>query len=114
DYLAQSVEDNSYNLKELIRWIVLSEPYGLSSRVTDANAADDPQLGELPKFTHFYIRHMQAEELYESLVVATQAHKTRGSYEEQERAKAEWLQQFVQAFGNDEGEETTTFNGTIP
>jgi hypothetical protein len=46
--------------------------------------------------------------------VATQAHKTRGSYEEQEKAKADWLRQFTIAFGTDEGDEATTFNGTIP
>jgi hypothetical protein len=71
-------------------------------------------LGEVPKFSHFYLRQMRAEELYESLLVATQAHKSRGSYEEQERQKDQWLQQFVLAFGTDEGDETTTFNGTIP
>ena len=57
---------------------------------------------------------MRAEELYESLLVATEAHKTRGSYEEQEKAKQNWLRQFTIAFGTDEGDETTTFNGTIP
>jgi len=57
---------------------------------------------------------MTAEQLYESLLVATQAHKARGSYEEQEKLKADWMQQFVVAFGTDEGDETTTFNGTIP
>ena len=57
---------------------------------------------------------MRAEELYESLLVATEAHKTRGSYEEQEKPKADWLQQFTIAFGTDEGDEATTFNGTIP
>jgi hypothetical protein len=57
---------------------------------------------------------MRAEELYESLLVATQAHKARGSYEDQEKLKADWMKQFVVAFGNDEGEESTTFNGTIP
>jgi hypothetical protein len=101
-------------MKDLIRWIVLSEPYSLSSRITPNNKADDPLLGETPKFSHFYLRQMRAEELYESLAVATQATKTRGSYEEQERLKADWLQQFVIAFGNDEGDEATTFNGTIP
>ena len=39
-------------------------------------------------FSHFYLRQMQAEELYESLLVATEAHKTRGSYEEQEAHQA--------------------------
>ncbi|MCR9118834.1 MAG: DUF1553 domain-containing protein, partial [bacterium] len=114
DYLGQEVRKNSYNLKELIRWITLSEPYALSSRMTSANKIDDPTLGETPKFSHYYIRQFSAEQLYESLLVATQAHKTRGSYEEEEQTKNQWLQQFVTAFGTDEGGEATTFNGTIP
>ena len=114
NYLGAELRSNSFNLKELIRWITLSEAYGLSSRVNGETSKDDPQLGEIPKFSHFYLRQMRAEELYESLVVATEAHKTRGSYEEQEKAKSAWLSQFVIAFGNDEGAETTTFNGTIP
>jgi hypothetical protein len=112
--LGQEFRNNGYNLKELIRWITLSQPYSLSSELNASNAMDDPQLGEMPKFSHFYLRQMRAEELYESLLVATQAHKTQGSYEEQEQAKAEWLRQFVIAFGTDEGDEATTFNGSIP
>ncbi len=49
-----------------------------------------------------------------ALRVAPQAHKTRGSYEEQEKTNAQWLEQCVTAFGNDDGGEATTFNGTIP
>src|SRR5262249_37700745 len=90
-YLGEEVRKNSFNLKELIRWITLSEAYSLSSRIMPQNKTDDPLLGETPKFTHFYLRQMQAEQLYESLLVATQAHKSRGSYEDQERQKAEWM-----------------------
>ncbi|MEX0819861.1 MAG: DUF1549 and DUF1553 domain-containing protein [Pirellulaceae bacterium] len=114
EYLGQQVREHSYNLKELIRWITLSEAYSLSSRVTKANEIDDPLLGETPKFTHFYLRQMQAEQLYESLLVATRAAETGGSYEQQERNKSQWLSQFVMAFGTDDGGESTTFNGTIP
>jgi hypothetical protein len=57
---------------------------------------------------------MRAEELYESLLVATEAHKTRGTDQEQDQAKRKWLEQFVITFGTDEGDEMTTFNGTIP
>ncbi len=114
DYLGEEFRKNSFDIKELIRWITLSEAYSLSSKITSGNKADDPLLGETPKFTHFYLRQMSAEQLYESLLVATQAHKTRGSYEDQEKVKAEWLQQFTIAFGTDEGDEATTFNGTIP
>ena len=31
-----------------------------------------------------------------------------------QKAKQEWLKQFVINFGTDDGGETTTFNGTIP
>ena len=114
DFLAKEFRENSFDLKELMKWIVLSEPYSLSSRSIPANKKDDPLLGESPKFTHFYLRQMRAEELYESLLTATEAHKTRGSYEEQEDTKSKWLRQFTLAFGTDEGDEATTFNGTIP
>jgi hypothetical protein len=114
DYLGKEFARNSFDVKALIRWIVLSEAYGLSSRGTSGNKPDDPLLGEKPQFTHFYLRQMRAEELYNSLLVATAAQKAVGSYEEREKEMRQWMQQFVVAFGNDEGEETTTFNGTIP
>ena len=114
DYLGEQFRYVSHDIKELIKWITLSEAYSLSSRITKGNTKDDPLLGEQPKFSHFYLRQMRAEELYESLLVATEAHKTRGSFEEVERQKADWLRQFTLAFGTDEGDEATTFNGTIP
>ena len=72
-----------YDLKELIRWIVLSEPYALSSKYSGKNRTDDPTLGEKPQFSHFYLRQMRAEELYESMLVATAADRTKGNDEEQ-------------------------------
>ncbi|QDU25442.1 hypothetical protein ETAA8_05100 [Anatilimnocola aggregata] len=114
DYLGKEVRKNSFNLKELIKWVALSEAYSLSSKITPSNKADDPLMGETPKFTHFYLRNMRAEELYESLIVATEAQKTKGDYAEQEKLKTQWLSQFNQTFGTDEGDEQTTFNGTIP
>lgn len=111
--LAQQFREHSYDLKQLITWITLSKPYRLSSGITAYNQLDDPALGEPPKFSHFYLRQMQAEELYQSLIVAANA-EVRGSYETQERERREWLRQFVVAFGTDEGDEATTFNGSIP
>jgi hypothetical protein len=113
DGLAQRLEENSFDLKELMRWIALSEAYGLSSRVTRSNAADDPLVGEKPMFSRFYVRQMQAEQLYESLLTATQADRARTG-EEAAKAKDEWLSQFVIAFGTDEGDDATMFNGSIP
>ncbi|MFM7929015.1 MAG: DUF1553 domain-containing protein, partial [Pirellula sp.] len=111
--LAKDFRENSYDLKQLIVWITLSKPYALSSKMTKDNESDDPSMGELPKFSHFYTRQMTAEQLYSSLAVATQANR-KGNLEEQQRRREEWMRQFIVAFGTDEGDETTTFNGSIP
>lgn len=113
EYLAKEVRGNSHDVKQLIRWIVLSRPYQLSARHTAANEVDDPMVGEAPKFSHFYLRQMTAEQLYQSLVTSSGA-TAAGSYERQEQERRRWLQQFVVAFGTDEGDEATTFNGSIP
>jgi len=110
--LAAQFREASFDLKELIRWIVLSKPYGLSSRVAKGNAKDDPSLGEKPKFSRFYLRQIRAEELYESLLTATEADRSRGG-EAAAKKKDEWMRQFIIAFGTDEGDDATTFNGSI-
>jgi hypothetical protein len=117
EYLGKQFSGHDHDLRRLTRWIVMSEPYALSSRFggkTAKNKNDDPSLGTAPLFSHFYVRQMQAEQLYESLLVATEAQKTKGSYEEQEKTKRDWLRQFTLTFGTDEGDDATTFNGTIP
>lgn len=119
DYLASEFRQNDFDVRDLIRWVVLSRPYGLSSKMEgtngkEADLVDDPQAGTMPLFSRFYLRQMRAEELYESLLVATRAEESMGSYEQQEQRKNRWLQQFAQAFGTDEGDETTNFAGTIP
>ncbi len=118
-YLAAEFRDSGFDTRQLIRWIVLSRPYGLSSQMPkpkrkDERLTDDPQAGTTPLFSRFYLRQMRVEELYESLLVATRASETQGTYEQQEQRKNRWLQQFSQAFGTDEGDETTSFAGTIP
>ena len=114
EYLGNEIRSAEFDIRELITWITLSRPYGLSSQRTKSNQKDDPQLGESPKFSHFYLRQMRAEELYESLLSASSSAGSQGSYEQQEQVKNMWLRQFATAFGTDEGDETTSFNGTIP
>ena len=111
--LAAEFRKSSYDLKQLITWITLSRSYNLAPVLGSNNEIDDPSIGEMPKFSRFYLRQMSAEQLYQSLVIVTDA-SSQGSYEEQERERNRWLQQFVVAFGTDEGDEATTFNGSIP
>ena len=105
----------NYDVKELIRWIVSSESYALTSQYGDKNKIDDPSAGEVPLFSHMYLKSMQAEQMYDSLIVASNAHKSgKGGWGAQEEQRRRWMQQFVVAFENDENDESTTFNGTIP
>ena len=111
--MGQDFRKASYDLKQLITRITLSKPYNLAPVLSGSNKIDDPSVGEMPKFSRFYLRQMSAEQLYQSLVAATNA-MAAGSYEQQEQKRRSWLQQFVVAFGTDEGDEATTFNGSIP
>ncbi len=112
DHLAASFKANSFDLRLLMEWIATSEPYKLSSRITSSNKSDDPSKGESPLFSHFYVRQMRAEQLYDSLITATAADRIQ-SRNSLDRTRSEWLKQFIVAFGNDEGSEGSTFDGTI-
>lgn len=104
---------SGFDMKRLMRWLVMSEAYGLSSRFGGGNEADDPAKGVAPRFSRFYVRQMQPEQLYESLLAATRADAgLQGS--DREALKVAWLEQMNTASGNDEGTESTTFNGSIP
>lgn len=113
DELANAFVQSEFDLNRLTRWIVMSEAYGLDSRAGRTNEEDDPTLGKPPLFSRFYLRQLSAEQIYESLITATQADRQL-SAERRDQARNRWLRQFVTAFGNDENGETTSFDGSIP
>ena len=115
DKLTEEFVKANYDIKQLTRWIANSVPYNLTSRFNDKNAFDNPAAGETPLFSHMYVKQMSAEQLYDSLIIATSAHKTgRSSWDAAESQRQQWMRQFVIAFDTDENDESTTFNGTIP
>ncbi len=115
DRLGEEFVKSGYDCKQVIRWIANSEPYQLTSRSTKKNSRDNPAIGETALFTHVYVKPMTAEQLYDSLIVATNAHKSgRSGWEQAEVQRREWLQQFITAFGTDDGGESSSFDGTIP
>ena len=62
-----------------------------------------------------YVKQMTAEQLYRSLIIATQADQAGAKNNKDADARRDrWLKQFVVTFGTDENDETTTFDGTIP
>ncbi|OYW21333.1 MAG: hypothetical protein B7Z55_05890, partial [Planctomycetales bacterium 12-60-4] len=67
---------SGYDMKLLIRWITATDAYQRGSRVTEGNRLDDPETGDVPWFSRVYPQPMSAEQLYDSLVTATQAHQS--------------------------------------
>lgn len=110
--LGQAFRNSQFDLKAVIRWYVLSRPYSLSSRIETGNREDEPANGAPPQFSRFYVRQMQPEQLFESLLVATEAVNTVNE-DQRNRMKQRWLRQFNTAFGTDDSGEATSFNGSI-
>ena len=106
DKMAQEFKASKYDVKQLIRWIMNSEAYNLTSVSTTNNEKDEAL------FSHMSLKPLTPEQLFDSLLVATAAHKAGGGDNAAKRAR--WLGQFQFAFGNDEGEEGSSFQGTIP
>jgi hypothetical protein len=106
DRLANDFRSSGYDVKALVRWIANSEAYQLSSLVTKDNEKDETL------YSRRWPRAMTPEQLFDSLITTTAAHRAAGGNSDAKRR--EWLAQFVVAFGNDEETETTSFQGTIP
>ena len=115
DRLAKEFAQSRYDVKQLIRWICLSDPYQRTSQFSAGNGRDNPSIGETPMFSRMYVRSMTAEQLYDSLLIASKAQMAAGSsWDDIQRQRQAWLQQFVTAFETDENDEETQFEGTIP
>ncbi len=106
DKLTADFKASGYDIKALIRWITLSEPYQLSSVMTKQNEKDETL------FSHMKLKPMQPEQLFDSLITATSAHKAGGG--ESDKKRDAWMRQFVVTFANDEAGESSNFQGTIP
>lgn len=113
DHLAREFVASGYDTKQLIRWVCLNDAYQRTSRFGKFNEVDDPATGAIPLFSRVYLKGMTAEQLYDSLLLATGADRTPLEVGDHERRRHEWLQQFVHAFQTDENDESMNFESTI-
>ena len=107
DKLAQEFQASGYDVKQLIRWIMASRAYQASSVKAKGSEKEEGL------FNAMQLRPMSPEQLFDSLLTATNAHRA-GNGAQSDRKRDAWLRQFLFAFGNDEGDEATSFQGTIP
>jgi hypothetical protein len=107
DKLAKEFRAAGYDVKKLCRWIMASRAYQLSS-VRNKGGDKDEGL-----FSSMQLKALSPEQLFDSLLTATTAHRAGGG-DELGRKREAWMRQFLFAFANDEAEESTSFQGTIP
>jgi hypothetical protein len=108
EFLAREFQSSGYDVKQLIRLITASRAYQATSERPKNSSPDESPF----QFHSMQLRPMSPEQLFDSLLTATGAHRAGGSRSDEKRDR--WLRQFLYVFGNDEGEELTTFQGTIP
>jgi hypothetical protein len=108
--LTEEFVNRGYDLKQLSRWICNTRAYNQASRFNPKNTFDNPAAGEVPLFSHMYVKTMTAEQLFESLLVAAGGQSGNISDENRER----WQQDFLGIFGTGDDEEPTSFSGSIP
>lgn len=112
DRLTDEFVKSNYDMRQLARWICNSEAYSLTSRAGKKNSIDNPTAGEVPLFSKMYVKTLQAEQLYDSLLIASRpanAEATSGADDRREQ----WLREFLRVFGGDETQDPTLFAGTI-
>jgi hypothetical protein len=107
DELAREFMASGYDIKAVVRWITASQAYNVSSAMTKGNEKDETL------FSHMALKPMTPEQLFDSLLTSTAAHKAGAGNADEARRDA-WMRQFVFAFANDEGDEGSSFQGTIP
>jgi Protein of unknown function (DUF1549)/Protein of unknown function (DUF1553) len=112
--LTQQFIRSGYDVKQLTRWMCNSEAYQLTSRFGKGNQSDEPTEGQLPYFSRMYVKAMTPEQVYDSFVIATKAHRAGGvDWEQAESQRLKWLSQFVVDYGTDENDEAMRLDGNL-
>jgi hypothetical protein len=105
--LGDQFKHYGYDFKTLIRWICNSRAYGLSSVANKTNAKSEQE----PLFGRMLLKSMSPEQLFESLMIATQA-EANESKDGKKTLREQWEGNLIANFGDDEGNEVS-FNGTV-
>ena len=113
DLLANQTLASEYDLRQTMKWIVLSDAFRRSSTYSPTNDLDSPEVGATPLFSRYYTRQLQPEEVYQSLQVLAGIQRDPQSFKTQELAQRAWLGRFIQNMETDEGNESNLFQGDI-
>jgi hypothetical protein len=115
DELTAAFVDSNYDLQRLMRWMAMSQAFGLTSRQDDAGlVADNPEEGGSPLFSRSYSRPLGPEQVYESIRVAIRsAAQLPIDSSVGTSHRRQWVEQFVRSYGTDENDEQISFEGNL-
>jgi len=113
EMLSQQTESANYDLKQIMKWLVLSDPFSRSSKYSASNDMDSPELGDQPLFSRYYSRQLEPEEVYQSLLVLTGKQPSVTTIGQQQLAQRTWLGQFSKPMETDDADESNSFNGDV-
>ncbi len=114
--VADSFKNAGYDIKWLLKTLVLSTAYARSS-ARRPGETDEGNLVATQGFARAGIRPLSPEQLFRSLLnetgAATMARRKQGEEAAQKRL-AQALKEYVFVFGDDEMAEANTFDGSVP
>jgi len=90
--LSGQLAAHDFSLDGLVRWIVLSEAFGLSDRRTPESWMDAPEAGGKPLFARYYGKSDRPAEVYRSLMLAVNSKPAGLSITPVTYARRSWLQ----------------------
>ena len=113
--LAKEFVASGYDLKQLIRWICATDAYQRASTLEPGNASDDPTAGRcVPLFSRVYLKPLTAEQLYDSLLVATRAKSSaRTDWNDVGLRREDWVRQFVYSYATEDNDEAALPAGSV-
>jgi hypothetical protein len=112
--LAKEFVASGYDLKQLIRWICATDAYQRASTLEPGNASDDPTAGAVPLFSRVYLKPLSAEQLYDSLLVATRAKSSaRTDWNDVGLRREDWVRQFVYSYATEDNDEAAPSAGSV-
>lgn len=111
DGLTRAFVESGYDVSRLVTWICRSQAYQLSSTPPASSSTAD--LGPV-HFERMAVKPLTAEQLFNSLMVASGSSPRQLLAESLRQRREDWLKQFYTAVETEENGESTTFDGTLP
>lgn len=112
--LADAVVASDFDIQRLNRWIVMSRAYQLSSVSVQTAPGEEPTDDDTPLFNRMNIKPLSAEQVFDSLLIATAAdHAGATDWGQVDNQRQVWMNQFFTVMENEENCDASRFDGTF-